>query len=176
MSEVMAAVADMEGLKQEGFVVVDDNFNRIKVKSLSYVAIHHMRGEGSLTPKRVLERVMAGEKSEILANFPEWAPMFEQVDSRLFLLVQELEAQYLNIKGQMSLDEVIVPANGAFSRKTFAGFALKTRCPAVMFNLLDAKAKTVREALAAMTLENLVAVLKLDEVDFQVKPVVGSQP
>lgn len=57
----------------EGFVLRDNNNERIKVKSPTYVALHHLRGEGNnlFSPKYLLPIVMAGEIEEVLTYFPE---------------------------------------------------------------------------------------------------------
>ncbi len=60
----------MSPLTQEGYVVVDANFNRIKVKHPGYVAIHHMRD--GFGPRRMLEVVRSGEGSELLVYYHEW--------------------------------------------------------------------------------------------------------
>lgn len=69
VAEVEKAVAELTDL-QEGFVVVDSNNNRVKLKSPAYVKCHHIRGEG-LTPKRIAELVAINEQDEYLAVFPE---------------------------------------------------------------------------------------------------------
>lgn len=55
----------------EGFVLWDGHM-RIKVKSATYVAVHHMRGEGGMSPKRAMDIVLKGEVDEVVAYFPEW--------------------------------------------------------------------------------------------------------
>lgn len=44
--DLITSFEEMDPLQQEGYVVVDANFNRIKVKHPGYVALHHMKGEG----------------------------------------------------------------------------------------------------------------------------------
>lgn len=75
VAEVETAVAELTDL-QEGFVVVDSNNNRCKIKSPAYVKCHHIRGEG-LTPKRIAELVAINEQDEYLAVFPEDQQFFE---------------------------------------------------------------------------------------------------
>ena len=63
-------VAKVNPMQLEGFIVVDSNCNRVKVKSPRYVALHHMRGE--VTLRRVVELWKGGEVEELLAYFPEY--------------------------------------------------------------------------------------------------------
>lgn len=55
---------------QEGYVLYQDGKPFCKIKSPSYVAIHHIKGEG-LNPKRIMEIVLLNECDEYLKYFPE---------------------------------------------------------------------------------------------------------
>lgn len=52
----------------EGYVVCDDKFNRIKLKNPAYVAVHHMKE--STAYWRIVDIVRSGEIDEYLAYFP----------------------------------------------------------------------------------------------------------
>jgi hypothetical protein len=71
----------LDPLVNEGFVVVDGKFNRVKIKSPRYVVLHHMKGEA--TPRRAIELWQAGETQELLAHFPEMAAAILPVQERL---------------------------------------------------------------------------------------------
>ncbi len=77
----MKAATELNPMEVEGFVVVDGNFNRIKIKSPRYVALHHLK-DGS-SPRRVVELWKAGEVSELLSYFPEMEPDVTPVVNRL---------------------------------------------------------------------------------------------
>lgn len=64
---------------KEGFVVMDRNFNRVKVKGAKYLQVHRLRGEASPSPKRILEMVRTGEHDEFLSYFPEYRDEFEKI-------------------------------------------------------------------------------------------------
>jgi T4 RnlA family RNA ligase len=55
----------------EGYVVYQDGIPVCKVKSPAYVALHHIRGEGTLNPKRIAQLVLMNEQDEYLKYFPE---------------------------------------------------------------------------------------------------------
>ena len=76
-SAVVDRAAATDPLALEGFVVVDANHNRVKVKNPRYVEIHHLRGNRS--PRGVIELWKAGEVEEVLAHFPEMQPDFDAV-------------------------------------------------------------------------------------------------
>lgn len=60
----------------EGYVVYQDGKPVCKVKSPAYVAVHHIRGEGVLNPKRIAQLVLMNEQDEYLKYFPEDKPHF----------------------------------------------------------------------------------------------------
>jgi hypothetical protein len=53
----------------EGYVVVDANFNRVKVKNPAYVAVHHLKGKAA--EHNILTIVKSNEIEEFGATFPE---------------------------------------------------------------------------------------------------------
>ena len=56
----------------EGYVVVDKNFNRVKIKSIAYVAAHHLKNNGVMSYARAIELARANEIAEVVAYFPEF--------------------------------------------------------------------------------------------------------
>lgn len=82
LDECLEAAAQLDPLQQEGFVVVDAAFNRVKIKSPRYVALHHLKGD-ALTTRRAIELWCTGECTELLANFPELEPDIRPVHDKL---------------------------------------------------------------------------------------------
>ncbi len=149
--EVVDTFVGMSAINQEGWVVVDENFNRVKVKHPQYIVLHHMRGEGSPSPKRALEVVLAGEHEEVLTYWPEWKPLFEEVENRVADLVADLVLHYERIKHSVS-------------QKDFAMEANKTKCSGALFCLRANKTPSIYEYLKNMRLENLVSILELHTI------------
>jgi hypothetical protein len=147
--DCLASFQHIDPLSQEGYVVVDGAFRRVKVKHPGYVAIAHMAG-GGCTPRRVMEIVRGGESSEVLAHFPEWRPVFEDITGRFDSLVHELEAAYGAIAG-------IAP--GKDGQKAFAMEANRTRYPSALFQLRAGKAANVRAFLAGVNVDSLLRAL-----------------
>jgi hypothetical protein len=80
-ADALAAADNLDPIANEGFVVVDAGFNRVKIKSPRYVALHHMKGEA--TPRRAIELWQTGETDEVLAHFPEFAAKILPVQDAL---------------------------------------------------------------------------------------------
>lgn len=146
--EILASFQGIDPLSQEGYVVVDGSFNRVKCKHPGYVALHHMKGDGLVSPRRVLEILLAGESTEVLTAFPEWAPYFTEASDKLVALASAIDSDYARLKP--------IPI-----QKDFALEAVKTRCSAALFQLRQGRIKSADEYLRAMTTDRLADVLDL---------------
>lgn len=67
------------GFDEEGFVVVDDNWNRVKVKSLAYVQAHYTRMNNGTSYSRILDMIEFGSDENFLKIYPEYKDKFNQV-------------------------------------------------------------------------------------------------
>lgn len=76
----------------EGLVLRDANGMRLKVKSSTYVALHHMRGEGDnlFNPKYIIPFILKGETDEVLTYFPEIEEKLNEVGEKVGELWLEL--------------------------------------------------------------------------------------
>jgi hypothetical protein len=92
IDDVLGTFASMDPLCQEGYVVLDEKFNRIKVKHPGYVALHHLKD--GLTPRRLLEIARSGESTEFLAHFPEFEEEFTRIKGKLDELIRKANIVY----------------------------------------------------------------------------------
>jgi hypothetical protein len=81
LDECVAATQAMPW-DEEGYVVVDKNFNRVKIKSPAYCAIHHLAPNGNLSIRRAIDLYMENEQLEFLAYFPEYKSAFDEIGKR----------------------------------------------------------------------------------------------
>lgn len=58
---------------QEGYVICDNNFNRVKVKSPSYVKAHYARNNNVITEERLVQVILDGEQKEFSIYASEYA-------------------------------------------------------------------------------------------------------
>lgn len=152
MDDVLKTFGSMDPLKQEGYVVVDRKFNRIKVKHPGYVAIHRMK-EG-FGPKHILEVVRAGETSELTTHFPEWKDDFARIQTAYDILCEGIEIEFARIS---SIETTRDP--GKDGQKAFAAEAVKSKCSGVLFGLRSGRHASVRDALKVMQIDALMDVL-----------------
>ncbi len=118
IADIVASFDAISPLSQEGYVVVDGAFRRIKVKHPGYVALHHAKD--GMGPKAFCEIARSGEVSEVLVAFPEFRPLLEAATAKYEALVRSVEADYRRI-------EFIE------TQKDFALEAVKLTCSAALF-------------------------------------------
>lgn len=148
--QVIDTFSTMSPTSQEGYVVVDDNFNRVKMKSPAYVALHHMKnGFGT---RRMVELVRLGETSEVCSYFPEFADELSRIKQVYDSFVCDLEGDYLDIAD--------IP-----TQKEFALKAVQTRCSGAMFSLRAGKVGSVREYLSRIPIRSLMDMLKIRDYE-----------
>lgn len=128
IKEIEAAALALDPMRNEGFVVVDAQFNRVKMKSPSYVMIHHLKdGFGQ---RRMIRLIQLGETSEVLSYFPEYLELFEEIKTKIDFLIETIESEYEAIKHLTD-------------RKEFALEAVKSKNSGVLFALFLGKAISV---------------------------------
>ena len=144
IDDVVATFASMSPLSQEGYVIVDDAFNRIKVKHPGYVALHHAKD--GMSTKAFVEIARTGETSEVIAAFPEFRPLLDDAKGRLDALVGSVEADY-------ALHQDIEV------QKDFALAVKGSRCPAALFSVRSGRSASVRKFFATTSLDTVMRLL-----------------
>ena len=84
-------------IENEGYVVVDNNWKRVKIKSPLYAMKHYLLDK-PVTEKRVLEIIRAGEKDEFLTYCPNFKKEFDYVEEKL----SNLENRMLKLKEEIN--------------------------------------------------------------------------
>jgi hypothetical protein len=142
--DIAASFATMSPLAQEGYVVVDAVFRRVKVKHPGYVALHHAKG--GMSRRAFVEIARSGETSEVEVAFPEFGPYLTESRTRWTALIAEVEADFERLRyigGQ----------------KEFALQAVKTRCSAALFAVRGKKAECVSSFLRGVRIETVMGLL-----------------
>jgi hypothetical protein len=120
IEEIRASFDHISPVSQEGYVVVDGTFQRVKIKHPGYVALHHAKD--GMGPKAFVQIARTGEVSEVLTAFPEFRPLIEAARAKYVALCESVKASY-------------APIASIETQKAFAFEALKTPYPAALFQL-----------------------------------------
>ena len=138
---------------EEGYVVLDKYFNRIKIKSLEYVNVHHLRGEGAMSEKRILDIVRQNEVAEYLIYFPEYKELFDEYKRKVDNLYKAYHLMWI------SFEQIKDSLN---SRKEIALFlqdAKDVYDMGYIFKMIDGKIKKSCDFFADMSLDKFVDIL-----------------
>ena len=118
-------IAKTLGADEEGFVLVDKNFNRVKVKGTEYLSMHLLRNN-DLSLKNFLMVVLNHSQDDLLAYFPEYEDYIRDIEKRL----KSYENDVL---------EAISSAPWNLDRKSFALQVKNSKYAKILFKLYDNK-------------------------------------
>lgn len=164
LEDVVASFEHFDGIDQEGYVVVDGNFNRVKIKHPGYVAIHHLKGDDGPSHKKMFKIVCSGESAEVLTYFPEWKPVYDEVEQAYKETCDTLYRQYHDAVQKTAAAFAVGLAQGvairpAVEQKEFASHALKSVCPDALFKMRAGKIKTFQEYFANISVEHTMKIM-----------------
>lgn len=145
IDEVLAAAAALDPMKNEGFVICDANFNRVKVKAAAYVAIHQLRS--SVSEKALLEIVRVGETSEFLTYFPEYADAHNKLLTAYTTLCEDIHTTYDRIKHHET-------------QKDFALEATQFPYSGILFSVRAGQMESIKQGLATMPIDKVQDLLR----------------
>lgn len=114
--EELMKLIDSFPVLDEGVVLKIENSDgshwRVKVKSVKYLAIAHLRGNGIISPKNILNLAMTGDEEEYLLHFETDKPYFDFVTEEFNKVVDRIDAIYeenKNIESQKDFALKIMP-------------------------------------------------------------------
>jgi len=113
---INALIQKFEGMpwSEEGYVVVDANFNRIKIKNPAYVAVHHLKGKTA--EYNIFTIIKANEIEEFSATFIERK-------EEIFLLKEKYDELILRLENIWSELLEFLPKNSL--REETKNYAIK---------------------------------------------------
>ena len=144
----MAATFDFT---KEGFVVVDKNYHRIKVKSEDYVRVHRLANNGSITLERAIDLIRMNELEEFLVYCPQYTDFINDVRHRFNKFYSDI---YFNVN--MALIEKM----NCETRKDFAAAAKTFKYPMVWFKVYDTKSFDIDAWINSLTTAKLATYLE----------------
>jgi hypothetical protein len=167
LDECIAAAKEL-GKDEEGYVVCDKDFNRVKVKSPLYVSLHTLAGNYVLSYERALDIVRSNEVDEVLSYFPEFKDSLMAVKARLDEHIASLKKSEEEMKAWMCMNgyewKPWLVQNGGKCRKLAADMVFRTfNHPGDGFMLLDGKFKDAEALVRAMPASKLVKQLGFKE-------------
>lgn len=147
----------------EGFVVVDKNFNRIKVKAPEYLLLHHAYNNNSLSKSKILDLVLSNDAKEFISYFPQHEEKIMYYQKRYDKLYSEIDAYCKSIKKMY---------DAINDRKELANIIKDDKYKIFAFNYIF-KQQSVLESFCYLTKKKLLDLLndvsiekEHDNIDF----------
>lgn len=148
IEEVQEVANKLDPMVGEGFVVVDHNYNRVKVKSIAYVSASHLKESVGSSKRQLLEIIRINESSEFLVAFPEFADDYWQLKAQFEFLIGKMEGFYEAVK---DLTE----------KKDFAMKAKNQPFSGALFAVKWGQSPSFRKYVAEMNIKSLESLLGL---------------
>jgi len=139
IQQIVESFEHISPVSQEGYIVVDGEHRRIKIKHPLYVALHHAKD--GMGPKAFAEIARTGEVPEVIAAFPEFETMLQEARDKYTTFINTIETDYEKLKH-------------IETQKDFACEALKTRYSAVLFQIR--KGKNPREFIKNVPIDTFM--------------------
>lgn len=144
----MAATFDFT---REGFVVVDKNYHRIKVKSEDYVRVHRLANNGSITLERAIDLIRMNELEEFLVYCPQYTDFINDVRHRFNKFHSDI---------CFNVNMALIEKMDCETRKDFAIVAKTFKYPMVWFKVYDTKSFDIDAWINSLTTAKLASYLE----------------
>lgn len=124
--EVKKAASNLP-FNEEGYVVVDKDYNRVKIKSPAYVNAHRLVNNHTVNKEKVLDLILQNEQEEFISYFPEYKEAFDKMIIKLdkwenYLTL--IENTVNDMKNDMEIKDFALFIKKAFPDDTAFGFQL----------------------------------------------------
>jgi hypothetical protein len=148
VKDVGALLRTFEGMSwsEEGYVVVDANFNRIKIKNPAYVHAHHLKGK--MGNHHIMGIIKTNEIEEFIATFKERESEIRQLEKSYNDLRDKLNKSWVELS-LLKPKNITPQEKKRFAMNVF-DFVDKNdlkQFSGMFFSLNEGKIKTVNEYL-----------------------------
>ena len=144
----MAATFDFT---QEGFVIVDKNYHRVKVKSEDYIRVHRLANNGSLTRERAVDLVRMNEIEEFLNYCPQYTSYIRDTQHRLAMFRNDI---------LFNVNMALIEKMDCETRKDFAAVAKTFPYPSIWFKVYDSTYFDIDKWIAELSTPKLTQYLE----------------
>lgn len=144
----MLAASQELPFDDEGYVVVDGNWNRVKVKSPAYLQVHHLADNGNVSKDRILTLIRTGEDEEFLQYYPEYNEIFDEVRTQWnahLAAVERIKVRAAEMQAQAADRKAYALAVQKLPKATHGYF----------FALLDGREDKLDALMEKLTIEKL---------------------
>ncbi len=149
--ELCISVVNQMSKDEEGFVVVDKDFHRIKIKSPEYLLAFRATNNGIITTKQVLSLIQDNKLDDFLGYCPQYTNFVNNVCWKLKELIHRYEDALSDYRSTFDL-----------TRKEFAGVVKSSPYEDFLFQKYDNPNLTAKEYVLSWTLSRLTKTIQND--------------
>lgn len=120
------AIVEQMGDDEEGYVLMNPDHSRVKLKSPAYVAKHIMANNGIFTLRNYVEMRQEGTLDDFIAAFPYWEPRLKEYDLVLQRMEQYMSLEFINHSLMAPRDVAAAPLDS--HTKAYVLARLNGRC------------------------------------------------
>ena len=94
---------------EEGYVVVDSNFNRVKIKSPAWLVAHYARSNNLISKESLIQVILDGEQEEFLVDANDYREELESVEQEMEDFVKDLDDAAREMKKKYAAEVIKYP-------------------------------------------------------------------
>ena len=143
-------VAEHMSKDEEGFVICDGNFNRIKVKSPEYLMAARLHNNGVITKKRLVEIILTEKVDDFISYCPMYGARILEMEDKIKKMVNEITSE---------LDVVEDNHYFSLSRAEYANKIKEFKFKHFLFGAYDGKHSNVKDYVYSMRPEQILRLL-----------------
>jgi hypothetical protein len=157
LPDLIKLINSLSPIEHEGVVICDDNFNRIKIKSASYIAAHKSRF--SIGKYSLMQLILSEKEDDVIPFLPEdIVNKIIKMKTGLHNFIAYYEARFI----ELSLEANSIKYN---DKKTFAQLLQVTDLwQAPLFSMFNNKAKSIKEFIIQNKRNNIYSASFLDNL------------
>ena len=149
LEDALKAAAAMSK-DEEGFVVCDKYFNRVKIKSPEYLMAARLANNGVITRKRMLEIILEERIDDLLAYCPQYLDFYEEVLKDFEQLHKEIHKELFSVASLMDF----------VSKKDFAFFVKNKKYKDFLFKKYNNNELTISDYLKNQSVSMLLRMME----------------
>jgi hypothetical protein len=153
--QITKKVQELNPREEEGFVLVDKNWNRMKIKSEAYCLMSHSRDSLGKSNKSRLELIFTGKEDDVLPILPK------AVQDKIISLKEAV----MRLQNDVSLSYARI--SHIHDQKEFALEALKTKYSGMLFALRKNPLLKPADAIKQTMPKKVLELLSLQEEDME---------
>lgn len=149
LEEVVACAKELP-FSEEGYVVNDKFYNRLKVKSPQYLIAHTMKNNSMINKRKIVEMIRGGQAEEFVSYFPEYAESINEIKQNIEKVILKISEDWIRFNSFI------------FDNRKDRAKYITTTCfyPPCIFSLLDKKTSSIQQYLMDMNINNLLSLLE----------------